>query len=392
MSKPLISYLISHPVQYFSPLFRQLAKSERMKLLVYYCANPRKKKQVDKGFGQVVTWDFPLLEGYKSKFLRNLSWASSLDNKFWSLINFDIVMKLVSDKSEIVIVHGWSYFTNYLTIITAKLLGKKVWLRGENPLNQEIKKPKLLRVAKKIILQYCLFKLVDRFLYIGTQNRNFYQYYGVRDRQFIFAPYAVDNLYFSTQAAQLKGNRSKLRSGYGVPTDSVVILFSGKYIQKKRPLDLLQAYARLKDTSVALVMVGEGEMRTEMEKFIKQFGLKNVFLTGFINQGEISNFYSLADIFVLPSGPGETWGLVVNEAMLFQLPVLVSSTAGCSTDLVKHGENGFIFEEGNVDELTNYLTMLIENEAMRKGAGESSRNLIAAFDYSVMIKNMEEAV
>jgi glycosyltransferase involved in cell wall biosynthesis len=391
MNKVRISYLLSHPIQYFSPLLRQLAMSDRIELMVYYCADPGKRKQLDKGFGQVVTWDIPLLDGYRSTFLSNLSGNSSPDNKFWGLINLGIVSSLLKDKSEIVIVHGWSYFTNFLAIIMARLLGKQVWLRGENPFNQEMRKPKIVRIVKKIILQYGLFKLVDRFLYIGTENRNFYEYYGVRDWQFIFAPYAVDNSHFTPQATQLKGNRSALRARYNVPIDTVVILFSGKYIQKKRPLDLLKAYARLKDTSVALVMVGEGEMRAEMENFIKQFGLKNVFLTGFINQSVIGHYYAIADIFVLPSGPGETWGLVVNEAMLFQLPVLVSSTAGCSTDLVRHGENGFIFEEGNVDELTNYLTILIANESMRKSAGESSGNLIAAFDYSVMIKNMEAA-
>ena len=392
VNKAKVSFLLSHPIQYFSPMLRQLAKSDHVDLTVYYCSNPSVGKQVDRGFGTVVSWDTPLLEGYQSEFLHNLSSSRSLDNKFWSLVNFGIVKKLYTDNSKIVIVHGWSYFTNYLTIITAKLLGKQVWLRGENPLNQEMRKSNVLRAIKKIVLQYGLFKLVSRFLYIGSQNHDFYLYYGVKSKQLIYAPYSVDNLFFTAQANSLKPVHDKLRSEYGVPLDSVIILFSGKYIHKKRPLDLIKAYAQLKDERVALVMVGEGELRGEMENLVKQFGLKNVFLTGFINQKEIGNYYAMSDIFVLPSGPGETWGLVVNEAMLFNLPIIVSSTTGCSSDLVKHGDNGFVFEEGNINELTKYLSVLVADSGLRRKAGESSRKIIAAYDYSVMIKNVEEAI
>ncbi len=390
--KTKISYLLSHPIQYFSPLFRQLAASDRIELTVYYCSGSDKATHVDKGFGKTIVWDVPLLEGYRSVFLNNLSHSPSLDNRFWSLINVSIVRRLVKDESEIVIVHGWSYFTNWLAIVTAKLLGKQVWLRGENPLNQEIGKSTVLRVIKKIVLQYGLFKLVNRFLYIGSQNRDFYAFYGVKKQELIYTPYAVDNSFFTAKAQALKSESVSFRLSKQLTADTIIILFSGKYISKKRPLDLLKAYAQLTDKPVALMMVGEGELRGEMEDLIQQFGLKNVFLTGFINQNEIGNYYSMADIFVLPSGLGETWGLVVNEAMLFRLPVVVSATVGCSVDLVRQGENGFVFKEGDVNELSRYLLELVNDSELRRKAGKCSREMIEAFNYSVMVKNIEQAI
>lgn len=392
MIETKVSYILSHPIQYFSPLFKELASIPGVNLCVYYCSNPGEFQMADKGFGKQIYWDLPLLDGYHSVFLRNVSPVPSIDNRFWGLINPGIVSALVMDRSDIVIVHGWSCFTNYLAVIAARILGKKVWLRGENPLNQEILKPVFLRFLKKIVLQYGLFKLISRFLYIGRQNRDFYAYYCVESSNLVYAPYAVDNVFFSAQADRLRSDRLALRKKYNLPVESVIFLFSGKYIIKKRPMDLLKAYARLHGQPVALVMVGEGELRIEMENYIDQEGLKNVFLGGFINQSEISNFYALADVFVLPSGSGETWGLVVNEAMLFHLPVIVSATAGCAVDLVRHGENGFVYEEGNIEQLTSFMQSFVVDIEFRERAGNQSRAIVEQFDYSVMIDNIESEI
>jgi len=81
--KKKISYLVSHPIQYFSPLFRDLASDPVIDLTVYYCSNPAGLNQADQGFGRIVTWDVPLLDGYRFEFLKNLS-SGSVNNKFWS--------------------------------------------------------------------------------------------------------------------------------------------------------------------------------------------------------------------------------------------------------------------------------------------------------------------
>src|SRR5258708_5070930 len=262
-------------------------------------------------------------------------------------------------------------------------------MRAENPFNQEIQKSRLIRVFKKIFFQYFLFKLINRFLFIGTQNHQFYLYYGVNSTKLIYAPYCVNNNFFLEQYAKVSELREEFRRKYHLQ-EKMVILYSGKYISKKRPLDLLNAYTKLTDHAVALVMVGEGELRESMQAFIDQNHLKNVTLTGFVNQSEISNFYSLADIFVLSSGSGETWGLVVNEAMLFNLPIVVTDTAGCSIDLVKPVVNGFIYEEGNVGQLVESLTKLINDKEFRSRAGRESGKIIEQYNYGVMIENMKK--
>jgi glycosyltransferase involved in cell wall biosynthesis len=106
-----------------------------------------------------------------------------------------------------------------------------------------------------------------------------------------------------------------------------------------------------------------------------------VHFVGFKNQTELPQYYGLADIFVLPSGIGETWGLVVNEAMCFGLPIIVSDLVGCGSDLVKPAENGYTFPVGDVKELVNRLEGLIANRESRIAFGEKSFEIIQNYNY-----------
>ena len=385
--KPKISFFLSHPVQYISPLLKELALV--CELHVYYFSDASIKGFTDKGFGQKIKWDVPLLEGYDSTFIKNYSFSNSLSNKFLDLINPGIIKYLFKDKSKIIVLNGWSYFSDLLTIITAKFLRKKVWIRAENPLSQENKNNKLKIILKKTFLKYFLFKFfVDGFLYIGKQNKLFFQYYGVKEKDLIYTPYAVDNLFFSSQYELYKNDIDAIKKSLNIPLQKKIILFSGKYISKKRPLDLLKAFYDLHDDSSLLIMLGDGELRPQMEAFINKNKSDNIILTGFINQSSISKYYAIADVFVMCSGIGETWGLSVNEAMNFSKPVIVSSTTGCSSDLVKNEENGFVFEEGNTESLKNYLQKIIADDKFRKRAGEISSEIIKQYSIPVIVKNI----
>jgi glycosyltransferase involved in cell wall biosynthesis len=106
----------------------------------------------------------------------------------------------------------------------------------------------------------------------------------------------------------------------------------------------------------------------------------------------LPDFYSIADIFVLPSGTGETWGLVVNEAMNFGLPVIVSDIVGCSSDLVHCGRNGFVFKMGDINELSQYLKILIEDDNKRIAMGKASIEIVSDYNYEAVVKGIKQAV
>jgi len=313
------------------------------------------KGHKDRQFGVDVSWDVPLLEGYPYRFFNNNSWKPSIYNGFFGLINFGMIRALFSTPKSIVIVHGWSAVTNVLTLIFAKVAGHTVCLRGESPLHQELLKSRANLFLKRFLLSFFLFRFVNKFLYIGNENKAFYKYYGIEERDLLFVPYAVDNHRFKKSAMHLGTQNEDLRRELKLPLDKKIVLFAAKYIQKKRPLDLMEAFRRLPQDDLCLVMVGDGELRTEMTAFIDRHSLDNVVLTGFINQQDIVKYYSVADIFVMCSGVGETWGLSVNEALNFNMPVVVSDMSGCASDLVRHGDNGYVFKTGDISDLADKI-------------------------------------
>lgn len=383
--------LTSHPIQYQAPLFQLLAKQPEIDLTVYFCWDfGVQEPTYDTEFGKKIKWDIPLLEGYNYKFLKNYSLKPS--SNFWGRINPNIIKELINYNT--LLVFGWNSFTNWLAFITAFIFKIPVLLQGEAPFNQELLKPKWKIRIKKIILGW-LFRRISAFLYIGEENKKFYQYYGVPDKKLFSCPYAVDNERFIKQAKSEK--REANRKELGIKDRDVVILFVGKLIEKKRPMDLLKAYqlithnSQLK-TQIALLFVGDGTLRPELEKYVKEHNLKNVHFVGFKNQTKLPQYYALADIFVLPSGIGETWGLVVNEAMCFGLPIIVSNVVGCGLDLVKNNENGFIFPLGNIEKLTAYLKDLVIDEEKRKKFGEKSFEIIQNYIHERDIEGILKAL
>jgi glycosyltransferase involved in cell wall biosynthesis len=223
--------------------------------------------------------------------------------------------------------------------------------------------------------------MFDYFFYIGNQNKKLYKYYGVEDEKLIFTPYAVDNERLQYEYLMYKDKKENLKKELGLPPDKVIILASGKYIPQKKHKDLLEAFRLINFESAALVFLGEGKLREEMESYIQKHNLKYVFLTGFKNQTEVGKYFAAADIFVLTSGIGETWGLVVNEAMNFALPIISSNAAGCIDDLIEHGKNGFIYENGNIEELSFYLNYLLIDKEFRNNAGMESLKKIEEYSY-----------
>ncbi len=383
-------FLNSHPIQYYAPLYKYLTESG-MDVDVWYCSDSSIKGELDKGFGVNVRWDIPILEGYKSRFFKNnASNPSVMDASFWGIVNWGLLKAIWKEPKSVFVVNGWQYFSYLLTIIWAKVCGHRVALRAEMPWNQEQLKQGRKNKAKLWVLKNILFRFVNHFLYIGTHNKNYYENLGVDKSKMAFTPYAVDNARFTEAANSLKPQATSLRVQLGLPVDRKIILYSGKYISKKRPVDLVKAYSKIANENMALVMVGDGELRGEMEALIAVEKIPSVYLTGFINQTEIVKYYAIADVFVMCSDIGETWGLSVNEALNFGLPLLVSDTTGSSLDLVRNGENGFVFRTGAIDEMAEKLESLLKDDTFNTRAIDISKELVSIYSYQKIKEGLDQ--
>jgi glycosyltransferase involved in cell wall biosynthesis len=157
-------------------------------------------------------------------------------------------------------------------------------------------------------------------------------------------------------------------------------------------MDLIRAFHLLDHPKAQLIMVGEGALRSEMERYIEDNQLSKVTLTGFINQQEIAEYYTMADVFVLPSGYGETWGLVVNEAMNFNLPLIVSDLVGCTDDLVHEGQNGFTFPFGDVEQLKEKMETMLSTETDLQRMGQLSGQIVQKYSFETIIQGIKQAI
>ena len=155
----------------------------------------------------------------------------------------------------------------------------------------------------------------------------------------------------------------------------------------------MRAYAAIVTHGVpaGLLFVGDGELRSEMVEFITVNGLQHVTITGFKNQTELPECYVCGDIFVLPAR-FETWGLVVNEAMVFGLPVIASDGVGAAADLVESNVTGLVYPVGDVKALTAHLRVLVESPGLRSRMGSAAQQRVGRYDYVTCASGIAAAV
>jgi glycosyltransferase involved in cell wall biosynthesis len=381
-----LAVVVSHPIQYFAPLFQRLAQRSDLDVTVYYCSRRGLETSLDPGFGVDVKWDIPLIEGYCSVFLADRAFRPT---GFWSVTNPAIVPRIIRGRYDVLIVHGYATATAWLATVAAKFVRTKVLMRAESQLLN--RKSLLRRVARRVVLTP-YFALLDGALFLGKENERFYQEYGMPKRKLTHVPYTVDNEFFGRHRA-LRTNTRLLRDRWGIPANTPVIVCCAKLIAKKQPLHLLEAFAHVRSRYPSyLLFVGDGELRPQILERARSLGIhESVRVTGFLNQSEISDAYAVADLFVLPSAI-EPWGLVINEAMNFALPIVTTDCVGAAADLVQEGKNGFVVPRHDVDALADRLTRLVTDNALRQRFGSCSLDIISRWSLDAAVNGIISGV
>jgi glycosyltransferase involved in cell wall biosynthesis len=374
-SKLRLAGLVSHPIQYQAPLFRALARHPDVDFTAVFLSDHGLQPTLDPGFGQVIAFDVPLVEGYRSLFVPNRA-PHPHTQRFFGAVNPGLAAAIARERFDALWVHGYAQASNWIGFATAAMLRIPFLIRGDSQLL--VQRPLPVRSVRRLVLA-ALFRAASAVLYIGQQNRRFYEWFGVPDDKLYFAPYGVDNAFFAerARAARAAGRREILRARIGAAPDDVVLLVVGKLMGFKRPLDVVRAMAALDRRAIA-VFVGDGELRPEVERELSASGVRGV-VTGFVNQRDLPEWYAAGDVAVLASD-FEKWGLVVNEAMACGLPIVASDLVGCVPDLVREGESGAVFRACNPEALAAVLRPLMQQPALRVQLGEGARRLIARYD------------
>jgi len=389
MSKKIkLGIIATHPIQYQVPWFRGLATSEEVELKVYFCLLPNEHQQ-SIGFGNAFKWDVPLLDGYPWECLQSLCEKPSLDGFFANKVS-SLAEKIKQDGIQQMVITGWHAYPMLQALVACIRLGIPCMVRGES----NAMRP---RSWKARLFHRLLLPCYQAYLAIGEGNAGFYRGYGVSVKKIFYARYFIDNERFIQQAEAELPNRMKYRHQWAIPNDSICFLYVGKFEPKKRIFDILDALKILQTTQdkqldrFHLLVVGSGELETEIRRRVETEQLP-VSFAGFMNQSEISQAYVVADVLVLPSDHGETWGLVVNEAMVSGLPVLISDRVGCGPDLVYGKDTGCVFPCGDSKKMAEVMESMTQNKASLKCMADNARKHIQQYSATAAVKGTLEAI
>ena len=353
-----LAIISSHPIQYNAPLFALMAKEVEIDLKVFYTLGEDSyKEKYDPDFQKNIKWDLPLLEGYQHQFLKNTA-KDPGSHHFKGIINPYLNKEIQKWEADIVWVWGWA-FDSHLRALRYFKGKKEVWFRGDSTLLDEPKGFSIKKILRRIFLIW-VYRNVDKALYVGTQNKAYFMKHGLKKTQLVYAPHAIDNDRFADSIGEYTGKAREWRKELGILEQQKVILFAGKFEAKKNPFTLIKLARKLPSNEYKFIFVGSGPLESELKKAATD----NCIFLGFQNQKMMPIVYRIADFFVLPSiGPGETWGLAVNEALACRIPVIASDKCGGAVDLL-HGGCGVVVKSIKKHTMENAIKLISSNNFM----------------------------
>jgi glycosyltransferase involved in cell wall biosynthesis len=381
-----LAVFVTHPVPYFSPLWRALSRTPGLEVVVHYFSDINVRGGLDRDFGVDVAWDVPLLDGHEHVFV---SRERDVD-RYHEVGVPDAAGLLEAGRFDAVLIMGYMHRFARQVVRAARAAGIRTLLRADfSDVVPFTGRSRLKSLVRDVYLRW-FYGHVDAFCYTGEEGRLHLARRRIPADRMFFSPYSVDGTFFESQKQSL--SREHCRAELGILDDQKVLLFSGKLIPRKAPLLLLEALrhvSRIDD--VVVIFVGDGPLRRAVEDEAKRVLGPRCQMPGFVNQSQLGKYFAAADVFVLPS-LYETWGLVVNEAMLFGLPVIVGSKVLSHRDLVIEGKTGFTFPNGDVAGLSERIETLLGDPSLVSRMGLAARERVALYDIESSAEGIRKAL
>jgi glycosyltransferase involved in cell wall biosynthesis len=384
-----LTAVLTHPIQYYAPWFRHIHQhAPEIALTVVYATRPTPMQQ-GVGFDRPFEWDVPLTDGYRSVIVRDARPADRIDSGEFSGVDVSGIGAAIADTSpDVVMITGWYSKTLVRALFACRRLGVPVLFRGDSHLQSG---PAGWRRPLWLAKTWLLLRLFEGYLSPGTRVDAYLRRCGAPAYRIFRVPHGVDNDLFARTAAayQTAEVRAAARRNAGIDPSAFVVLFAGKLVDRKRPLDVIRAAART-SAPTTVVVAGAGALEQAVLDEAARLGVE-LRMLGFLNQTELGRAYAIADCLALPSDFSETWGLVVNEALAAGLPVVVSDAVGCAPDLVRDGETGARHPLGAVAQLATALDAVRRQMPPTDRVRARCRAAVAGSDFAAMTTGLVRA-
>ncbi len=379
-----LAVIITHPIQYYTPVFKLLHERQIINIRVFYTWGEGVQQKFDPGFGKNISWDIPLMEGYPYEWVQNIA-KNPGSHHSGGINNPALIDQVNTWQPDAILVYGWFYKSHFKAL---RYFKNKIPIifRGDSTLLDDTGGVKAM--LRYLFLRW-VYTHVDYALYTGTNNKAYFKKLRLKEPQLTFAPHAIDNDRFEAARAS---EADALRRQLSIGADEKLVLFAGKLEDKKAPALLLRAFIDISIPNTHLLFTGNGFLERELKN--QAASCKNIHFIEFQNQGNMPVIYQACNLFCLPSkGPGETWGLAVNEAMACSKAILLSDKVGAGTDLVKEDKNGLVFKAGSLTDLKSKLKLLLETDKNTLfNMGCQSKRIITDWSFSKQVQAIEQLV
>lgn len=388
--KPKLAVIVSHPIQHFSPVYRTLADHSQLNPIVFYFSDVGASSFFDKGFMKSFSWDIDLLNGYRHTILEH---GKSVNKGFWEIYSKRIWEELSHENPDAVLLYGYSQGIQWQVLQWAKKYNKKILYFSDSEL---IRQRSMWSKILKYPIIYYFFSSVNIFLTTGDNNEAYLKFYGADEKKFHRCPLSVDIKRLRAKAMNSAAIRNDVRKKYGITPHDFVVLFTGKLMDIKRPMDLLKAVLNLKNNRhrVVALFVGSGILSDSLKEFTQcNFLQNNIHFAGFVNQSEIAHYYLAADVLAITSET-DAHPLVATEAAALGLSLIVSDRVGCigKTDVAQPNHNALVYPCGDIDKLSYAIQQLKDSPKKRQIMSEKSKVIAETQDISVAASAIENAV
>lgn len=377
----------SHAVQYAAPVFREMAAHARLDFQVAYCDLRGAEPGIDPEFGTTVQWDVPLLDGYSWVHIPNQGDASE---SFWGLRNPGLWKLIRHGNFDAVISHvGYVRASFWIAYLAAKF-SRTAFLFGTDATSLTPRDAKPWKIRAKKLFWPRLFGLADQVTAPSSAGRQLMLSLGIPDDHITLTPFPADNDWWTRQSEAV--DRQQIRASWGVTPGQRVVLFCAKLQPWKRPMDLLEAFAKANLPETILIFAGDGPQRGLLESRVKELHLESsVRFLGFVNQSNLPAVYTSADLFVLPS-EYDPCPVVVCEALLCGCPVVISDEIRGRFDLVQPGRTGDIFPMGDTNALADRLKKLLGDPTILPAFSRNARERMKTWSPKECVAGFVEAV
>lgn len=263
----------------------------------------------------------------------------------WSLREF------LTISADIFVIGGWNYTAAWSAIVAGRLRNVPTAIVSANVSTGNGPTRWLIRQG---------IRCADAYFALSSTAADDLAALGADNADIFILPNSTEISSFRSNLSA--ATQAEILSKYHIDS-RFLVLYVGNLEQEKGISDLIAATESLEDT--CLMIVGDGPERAALQSESGGRVGDSVVFTGWIDNSDLANYYAAADVFCLPTY-GDTWGLVLNEALSCGTPVITTSAAGAVGDLVKHEENGLVVSPGNVTSLRRALNRLRKDETLRE--------------------------